>query len=89
MIIYTIEIQDGDRQYTDWDYVDHHYEDYEEGQLTDQQLLEDFFGVELSNQALDYGEKSDRYWINGERIAYIGKVNSIEGDHLELIRRYV
>tara|TARA_R100000963_G_scaffold33247_1_gene25464 strand:- start:38 stop:298 length:261 start_codon:yes stop_codon:yes gene_type:complete len=86
MIIYTIEIQDGERQYTEWDYVDHHYEDYENGNLTDQQLLEDFFGVELSNQDLEH---SDRYWINGERIAYIGKVNSIEGDHLELIRRYV
>ena len=86
MIIYTIEIQDGERQYTEWDYVDHHYEDYENGNLTDQQLLEDFFGVELSNQDLEH---SDRYWINGERIAYIGKVNSIEGDHLELIRRYI
>ena len=67
MIIYTIEIQDGERQYTEWDYVDHHYEDYENGNLTDQQLLEDFFGVELSNQDLEH---SDRYWINGERIAY-------------------
>ena len=86
MIIYTIEIQDGERQYTEWNYVDDHYEDYEEGHLTDQQLLEDFFGVKLSNQDLEH---SDRYWINGERIAYIGKVNSIEGDHLELIRRYV
>jgi hypothetical protein len=30
MLIYTIEIQDGEREYTEWDYIDRvNYEDYE------------------------------------------------------------
>ena len=52
-IIYTIEIQDGEREYTEWDYMDHDYEDYDEGHLTDQHLLEDFFGTELEDWRCD------------------------------------
>ena len=89
MIIYTVEIQDGERQYTEWNYVDDHYEDYEEGHLTDKDLLYNFFGTELEDSdCVDLERKTKAYWI-GEVIASIEKVNSIEGDHLELIRRYV
>ena len=90
MIIYTIEIQDGEREYTEWDYMDRDYEDYDEGHLTDQHLLEDFFGTELAETdrvAYRRGH-TEEYWI-GDVTAYIGKVSSITAEHLELVRRYV
>ena len=88
-IIYTIEIQDGEREYTEWDYMDHDYEDYDEGHLTDQHLLEDFFGTELEDSdCVDLEQKTKFYWI-GDVIACIGKVSSITAEHLELVKEYV
>ncbi len=90
MIIYTIEVQDGEREYTEWDYMDHDYEDYDEGHLTDQHLLEDFFGTELeeTDRVAYRRAHTEEYWI-GDVTAYIGKVSSITKEHLELVKEYV
>ena len=89
MLIITIEIQDGERHYSEWDNLDGYtYEDYESGKITDRMLLSDFFHVELEDSDRDYPDQ-ERYWIHGEMIVYIGKVNSITEEHLELVRRYV
>tara|TARA_R100001015_G_C4601742_1_gene156694 strand:- start:827 stop:1102 length:276 start_codon:yes stop_codon:yes gene_type:complete len=89
-IIYTIEIQDGEREYTEWDYMDHHYEDYENGNLTDKDLLYDFFGTELedTDRVAYRRAHTEEYWI-GDVTAYIGKVSSITKEHLELVKEYV
>tara|TARA_R110002020_G_scaffold82308_1_gene203683 strand:- start:3212 stop:3484 length:273 start_codon:yes stop_codon:yes gene_type:complete len=90
MIIYTIEIQDGERQYTDWNFErGYNYSDYEEGKITDRDLLYEFFGTELEDSdCVDLEQKTKSYWI-GDVIAYIGKVSSITEADLELIREYV
>ena len=90
MIIYTIEIQDGERVYTEWDNLDgYSYEDYESGKITDRMLLCDYYGVELEDSdCIDLEQKTKSYQI-GDVIVYIGKVNSITEEHLELVRRYV
>lgn len=95
-IIYTIEIQDGERQYTEWNFDrERNYSDYESDELTDRELLEDFYGTELEDlDRVTYrGENNksnftNEYWV-GEMIVYIGKVNSITEEHLEIVRRYV
>ena len=89
-IIYTIEIQDGEREYTEWSYMDRDYEDYENGNLTDKDLLYDFYGTELEDTdrvAYRRGH-TEEYWI-GDVTAYIGKVSSITAEHLERVQRYV
>ena len=89
MLICTIEIQDGERQYTAWDNLDSYtYEDYESGKITDRMLLSDFFHVELEDSDRDCPDQ-EQYWIHGEMIVYIGKVSSITEEHLEIVRRYV
>ena len=91
MLIITIEIQDGEQRYTEWDNLDGYtYEDYESGKITDRMLLCDYFGVELEDRdRVAYRkEHTEEYWI-GDVIAYIGKVNSITEEHLEIVRRYV
>ena len=90
MLIITIEIQDGERYYTEWDNLDGYtYEDYESGKITDRMLLCDYYGVELEDSdCVDLEQKTKSYWI-GDVIVYIGKVNSITEEHLELVRRYV
>ena len=90
MLIITIEIQDGERHYTEWDNLDgYSYEDYESGKITDRMLLCDYYGVELEDSdCIDLEQKTKSYQI-GDVIVYIGKVNSITEEHLELVRRYV
>jgi len=90
MLIITIEIQDGERHYTEWDNLDGYtYEDYESGKITDRMLLCDYYGVELEDSdCIDLEQKTKSYWI-GDVIASIEKVNSITEEHLEIVRRYV
>ena len=90
MLIITIEIQDGEQRYTEWDNLDGYtYEDYESGKITDRMLLCDYYGVELEDSdCIDLEQKTKSYWI-GDVIASIEKVNSITEEHLEIVRRYV
>ena len=89
MIIYTIEIQDGEREYTEWNYITADIQDYNDDVITERDLLYDFFGTELEDSdCVDLEQKTKSYWI-GDVIACIGKVNSITKEHLELVREYV
>jgi hypothetical protein len=90
MIIYTIEVQDGEQSYSEWAYVDVDIQDYNDDVITDRDLLYEFFGTELEDgdRVVQDGTQAEEYWI-GDVIAYIGKVNSITEEHLEIVRRYV
>ena len=89
MIIYTIEIQDGEREYTEWNYITADIQDYNDDVITDRDLLYDFFGTELEDSdCVDLEQKTKSYWI-GDVIACIGKVSSITAEHLELVKEYV
>ena len=84
MIIYTIEIQDGEREYTEWNYITADIQDYNDDVITDRDLLYDFFGTELEDSdCVDLEQKTKSYWI-GDVIASIEKVSSITAEHLEL-----
>ena len=89
MIIYTIEIQDGEREYTEWNYITADIQDYNDDVITDRDLLYDFFGTELEDSdCVDLEQKTKSYWI-GDVIACIGKVSSITAEHLEIVKEYV
>lgn len=90
MLIYTIEIQDGEQRYSEWDYVDVDIQDYNDDVITDRDLLSEFFGTELeeTDRVAYRKEHTEEYWV-GELTAYIGKVSSITKEHLELVREYV
>ena len=91
MIIYTIEVQDGERTYYEWNFDrERNYVDYLEGKITDRDLLYDVYGTELEDTdrvAYRRGH-TEEYWI-GDVTAYIGKVSSITAEHLEIVQRYV
>ena len=90
MIIYTIEVQDGERTYYEWNFDrERNYSDYEEGKITDRDLLYDVYGTELEDSdCVDLEQKTKSYWI-GDVIASIEKVSSITAEHLEIVQRYV
>ena len=89
MIIYTIEIQDGEREYTEWNYITADIQDYNDDVITDRDLLYDFFGTELEDSdCVDLEQKTKSYWI-GDVIACSGKVNSITERTFRIIREYV
>ena len=89
MIIYTIEIQDGEREYTEWNYITADIQDYNDDVITDRDLLYDVYGTELEDSdCVDLEQKTKSYWI-GDVIASIEKVSSITAEHLEIVRRYV
>jgi hypothetical protein len=90
MIIYTIEIQDGEREYTEWNYITADIQDYNDDTITDRDLLYEFFGTELEDgdRVVQDGTQAEEYWI-GDVIACIGKVNSITERTFRIIREYV
>jgi hypothetical protein len=92
MIIYTIEIQDGERQYTDWNFErGYNYSDYEEGKITDRDLLSDFYGTEFTDddrEGIVLRGINEQYW-DDTRLVSIYSVNSITEADLELIRKYL
>jgi hypothetical protein len=90
MIIYTIEIQDGERTYYEWNFDrERNYVDYLEGKITDRDLLYDVYGTELEdNDCIDLEQKTKSYQI-GDVIASIENVNSITEEHLQIVRKYV
>jgi len=90
MLIYTIEIQDGERTYYEWNFDrERNYVDYLEGKITDRDLLYDVYGTELEDSdCIDLEQKTKSYQI-GDVIASIENVNSITEEHLQIVRRYV
>jgi|TARA_B100001094_G_scaffold247762_1_gene244673 hypothetical protein len=90
MLIYTIEVQDGERTYYEWNFDrERNYVDYLEGKITDRDLLYDVYGTELEDSdCIDLEQKTKSYQI-GDVIASIENVNSITEEHLEIVRRYV
>ena len=88
MIIYTIQIQDGERQYTEWGYYETFtIEQYENGELLDREILSEFYGIDFGDN--DYFDKDrEKYW-NDTSCVWIDSVEEITPEHLEIIKRYL
>lgn len=92
MIIFTVNTQDGENIYTEWSYYQNYtLKQYEDGKITDADLLSEFCGTEFKDDDLfdkdDY--KNDyKYW-NGTSLVWIDSVKEITPEHLEIIKRYL
>jgi hypothetical protein len=92
MIIFTVNTQDGEHIYTEWSYYQNYtLKQYEDGEITDADLLSEFLGIEFTDDDLfdkdDY--KNDyKYW-NDTSLVWIDSVKEITPEHLEIIQRYL
>ena len=88
MIIVNIGIQDGEREYKEWDYYRTFTEnDYLEGKITDRVILSGFYGIEFGDN--DYFDKDrEKYW-NDTSCVWVNSVEEITPEHLEIIKRYL
>ena len=102
MIIYTIQVQDGERQYTEWNYDACTIEQYKNGEFLDRELLSEFYDIQFEDTDIigyDFAtskepitaflsENKEKYWV-GDTIVQIDSVKEITPEHLEIIKRYL
>tara|TARA_R110002012_G_scaffold44128_1_gene118790 strand:+ start:432 stop:743 length:312 start_codon:yes stop_codon:yes gene_type:complete len=103
MIIFTIRIQDGERQYTEWGYYETFtIEQYECGELPDQEILSEFYNIQFEDTDIigyDFetseepitaflSSNGESYWV-GDTSVEIDLVKEITPEHLEIIKRYL
>jgi len=88
MIIVNIGIQDGEREYKEWNYYHTFTEnDYLEDKITDREILSEFYGIEFGDN--DYFDKDrEKYW-NDTSCVWVNSVEDITPEHLEIIQRYL
>jgi len=65
---------------------------YEDGEITDADLLSEFCGTEFTDD--DLFDKDDpkhdyKYWNNDTSLVWIDSVKEITPEHLEIIQRYI
>jgi hypothetical protein len=93
MIIFTVNTQDGENIYTEWSYYQNYTsKQYEDGKITDADLLSEFCGTEFTDD--DLFDKDDpkhdyKYWNNDTSLVWIDSVKEITPEHLEIIQRYL
>jgi|21_taG_2_1085346.scaffolds.fasta_scaffold03354_5 hypothetical protein len=93
MIIFTVNTQDGENIYTEWSYYQNYtLKQYEDGEITDADLLSEFCGTEFTDD--DLFDKDDpkhdyKYWNNDTSLVWIDSVKEITPEHLEIIQRYL
>jgi Ca2+-dependent lipid-binding protein len=87
MILIKFGIQDGEREYQNWDYDRNHtYKDYNDDKITDRELLSDFFGMSLTDD--DYlDETYEKYWLDTSAV-WIESIMEITDQDLETLRQY-
>jgi len=88
MIIYTIQIQDGERQYTEWGYYETFtIEQYENGELSDREILSEFYGIEFGDN--DYFDKDrEKYW-NDTSCVWVNSVMNISEKELNTLKHFL
>ena len=93
MIIFTVNTQDGENIYTEWSYYQNYtLKQYEDGEITDIDLLSEFCGTEFTDD--DLFDKDDpkydyKYWNNDTSLVWIDSVKEITPEHLEIIQMYL
>ncbi len=86
LIYVNFEIQDGDCEYRETDYFHMSYKDYENGIITDKDILIDFFGLE-DEQIEENFEDEHTYDWNGV-LYMVKRVQSITREELDIVERF-
>lgn len=88
MIIVRIGIQDGEREYTDWNYYQNFNQtDYLEGKITDREILSEFWGIDFGDN--DYYDKNNESYWYFESVIWVESVENISENDLETLKRYL
>ena len=85
MILVRINIEDGDRTYSEYQYYENfNLEDYQQdvGKINDETILSEFFGEEFSDDDL-YESHSYEY---GDTVVRVGKVSTLNQEQLEVFK---
>ena len=88
MIIVKIGIQDGEREYGEWNYYNTFTEnDYLEGKITDREILSEFYGIEFGDN--DYFDKDrEKYW-NDTSAVWVNSVMNISEEELNTLKKFL
>ena len=88
MIIVKIGIQDGEREYDEWNYYNTFTEnDYLEGKITDREILSEFYGIEFGDN--DYFDKDrEKYW-NDTSCVWVNSVMNISEEELNTLKKFL
>ena len=88
MIIVKIGIQDGEREYDEWNYYNTFTEnDYLEGKITDREILSEFYGIEFGDN--DYFDKDrEKYW-NDTSCVWVNSVMNISEKELDTLKHFL
>ena len=88
MIIVKIGIQDGEREYDEWDYWNTFTEDdYLKGKITDREILSEFYGIEFGDN--DYFDKDrEKYW-NDTSAVWVNRVMNISEEELNTLKNFL
>ncbi|MDA9266516.1 hypothetical protein N9P69_00815 [Gammaproteobacteria bacterium] len=88
MIIVKIGIQDGEREYDEWDYWNTFTEDdYLKGKITDREILSEFYGIEFGDN--DYFDKDrEKYW-NDTSAVWVNSVMNISEEELNTLKKFL
>ena len=85
MILVRINIEDGDRTYSEYQYYENfNLEDYQQdvGKINDETILSEFFGEEFSDDDL-YESHSYEY---GDTIIRVGLVSKLSQEELKVFK---
>ena len=88
MIIVKIGIQDGEREYDEWNYYNTFTEDdYLKGKITDREILSEFYGIEFGDN--DYFDKDrEKYW-NDTSCVWVNSVMNISEKELNTLKHFL
>ena len=88
MIIVKIGIQDGEREYDEWNYYNTFTEnDYLEGKITDREILSEFYGIEFGDN--DYFDKDrEKYWFDTSCV-WVNSVMNISEEELNTLKHFL
>tara|TARA_R110002153_G_scaffold94005_1_gene227061 strand:- start:115 stop:384 length:270 start_codon:yes stop_codon:yes gene_type:complete len=88
MIIVKIGIQDGEREYDEWNYYNTFTEDdYLKGKITDREILSEFYGIEFGDN--DYFDKDrEKYW-NDTSAVWVNSVMNISEEELNTLKKFL
>tara|TARA_R100001480_G_scaffold151769_1_gene153331 strand:- start:397 stop:666 length:270 start_codon:yes stop_codon:yes gene_type:complete len=88
MIIVRIGIQDGEREYNEWNYYNNFNQtDYLEGKITDREILSEFFGIDFEDN--DYFDKdAEKYW-NDTSCVWVNSVMNISEEELNTLKHFL
>mgnify|MGYP003625021837 FL=1 len=88
MIIVKIGIQDGEREYDEWNYYNNFTQtDYLEGKITDREILSEFYGIEFGDN--DYFDKDrEKYWFDTSCV-WVNSVMNISEEELNTLKHFL